>query len=146
MKKFLALLLCVSMLMVGVVAQAESGYVFLKTFFSDSEKLGAGFSQSTDMSGDSKWWLTAIFDFRSESIGLMGCNARGKGEGTIWDTENSSEFVAYLETVLTAWSLIEENMDEGYTFHVMFIFDDDSNMSVNSEAEAQALLSALQDN
>ena len=41
MKKFLALLLCVSMLMVGVVAQAESGYVFLKTFFSDSEELGA---------------------------------------------------------------------------------------------------------
>lgn len=55
MKKFLALLLCVSMLMVGVVAQAESGYVFLKTFFSDSEELGAGFSQSTDISGDSKW-------------------------------------------------------------------------------------------
>lgn len=146
MKKFLALLLCVSMLMVGVVAQAESGYVFLKTFFSDSEELGAGFSQSTDISGDSKWWLTVIFDFGSESIGLMGCNARGKGEGTIWSTESSSEFMVYLETVLTEWSLIEENMDEGYTFHVMFIFSDDSNMSVNSEAEAQAILSALQDN
>ena len=30
MKKLMALLLCVAMLMVGVVAQAESGYVYIK--------------------------------------------------------------------------------------------------------------------
>lgn len=146
MKKFVALLLCLVTLMVGVVAQAESGYVFLKTFFSDSEQLGTGFSQGTDISGDSKWWLTVIFDFKSESIGLMGCNSRGKGEGTVWSTSSASEFMVYLETVLTAWSIIEENMDAGYTFHVMFIFDDDSNMSVDSEEEAQLVLSILQDN
>lgn len=32
MKKLTALLLCVAMLMVGVVAQAESGYEILKLF------------------------------------------------------------------------------------------------------------------
>lgn len=31
MKKFVAILLCVAMLMVGVVAQAENGYVTMKT-------------------------------------------------------------------------------------------------------------------
>lgn len=30
MKKFVAILLCVAMLMVGVVAQAEKGYEFIK--------------------------------------------------------------------------------------------------------------------
>ena len=39
MKKLTALLLCVAMLMVGVVAQAESGYVTMKAFFGDKDQL-----------------------------------------------------------------------------------------------------------
>ena len=39
MKKFVAILLCVAMLMVGVVAQAENGYVTMKAFFGDKDQL-----------------------------------------------------------------------------------------------------------
>lgn len=39
MKKFTALLLCVAMLMVGVVAQAESGYVYIKTLMKEGLSL-----------------------------------------------------------------------------------------------------------
>ena len=54
MKKLTALLLCVAMLMVGVVAQAESGYEFLKSFLSDSERLGTGYSKKFDDTNTSK--------------------------------------------------------------------------------------------
>ena len=37
MKKFTALLLCVAMLMVGVVAQAETGYEFVKEFLTSED-------------------------------------------------------------------------------------------------------------
>lgn len=64
MKKFTALLLCVVMLMVGVVAQAENGYVTMKAFFGDKDQLGTGTSRTVDSLSDKK--LVIIFDFRSE--------------------------------------------------------------------------------
>lgn len=45
MKKFVAILLCVAMLMVGVVAQAENGYVTMKALFGDKDQLGTGTSK-----------------------------------------------------------------------------------------------------
>lgn len=52
MKKFTALLLCVAMLMVGVVAQAENGYVTMKAFFGDKDQLGTGTSRTVDSLSD----------------------------------------------------------------------------------------------
>ena len=39
MKKFVAMLLCVAMLMVGVVAQAESGYEYTKKLLNEGISL-----------------------------------------------------------------------------------------------------------
>lgn len=86
MKKFVAILLCVAMLMVGVVAQAENGYVTMKALFGDKDQLGTGTSKTIDSLSDKK--LVIIFDFRSEQIGLIGYNARGKCEGTVWNTDD----------------------------------------------------------
>lgn len=52
MKKFTALLLCVVMLMVGVVAQAENGYVTMKALFGDKDQLGTGTSKTIDSLSD----------------------------------------------------------------------------------------------
>ena len=52
MKKFVAILLCVAMLMVGVLAQAENGYVTMKTFFGDKDQLGTGTSRTVDSLSD----------------------------------------------------------------------------------------------
>lgn len=54
MKKFTALLLCVVMLMVGVVAQAENGYVTMKALFGDKDQLGTGTSKTIDSLSDKK--------------------------------------------------------------------------------------------
>ena len=61
MKKFVAILLCVAMLMVGVVAQAENGYVTMKALFGDKDQLGTGTSRTIDSLSDKK--LVIIFDF-----------------------------------------------------------------------------------
>ena len=147
MKKLTALLLCVAMLMVGVVAQAESGYVFLKNFLSDSEQLGNGYSQTNDSAVGFDTWLVLIFDFPDEQIGLMGCNAKGKYEGTVWGTDNMSEFITYLKTMCEVWSTIEGTMDEGYSLHIMLILDDDeSPLVIDSEEQATTVLEILQSN
>ncbi len=142
MKKFTALLLCVAMLMVGVVAQAENGYVTMKAFFGDKDQLGTGTSRTVDSLSDKK--LVIIFDFRSEQVGLIGYNARGKGEGTAWNTDDFSEFVAYLMTVCEEWETIEEGLDKGYSLWVLVFMDDDNKALIDSKEDADKILETLQ--
>lgn len=143
MKKFTALLLCVVMLMVGVVAQAENGYVTMKALFGDKDQLGTGTSKTIDSLSDKK--LVIIFDFRSEQIGLIGYNARGKCEGTVWNTDDFSDVVAYLLAVCEEWETIEEGLDKGYSLWVVVIIDDDNTALVDSKEDADKILEALQD-
>ena len=142
MKKFTALLLCVAMLMVGVVAQAESGYVTMKALFGDKDQLGTGTSKTIDSLSDKK--LVIIFDFRSEQIGLIGYNARGKCEGTVWNTDDFSDVVAYLLAVCEEWDTIEEGLDKGYTLWVVVLIDDDNKALIDSKEDADKILEALQ--
>lgn len=142
MKKFTALLLCVVMLMVGVVAQAENGYVTMKAFFGDKDQLGTGTSRTIDSLSDKK--LVIIFDFRSEQIGLIGYNARGKCEGTVWNTDDFSDVVAYLLAVCEEWDTIEEGLDKGYTLWVVVLIDDDNKALIDSKEDADKILEALQ--
>lgn len=142
MKKFTALLLCVAMLMVGVVAQAENGYVTMKALFGDKDQLGTGTSKTIDSLSDKK--LVIIFDFRSEQIGLIGYNARGKCEGTVWNTDDFSDVVAYLLAVCEEWDTIEEGLDKGYTLWVVVLIDDDNKALIDSKENADKILEALQ--
>lgn len=142
MKKFTALLLCVAMLMVGVVAQAENGYVTMKALFGDKDQLGTGTSKTIDLLSDKK--LVIIFDFRSEQIGLIGYNARGKCEGTVWNTDDFSDVVAYLLAVCEEWDTIEEGLDKGYTLWVVVLIDDDNKALIDSKEDADKILEALQ--
>ncbi len=142
MKKFTALLLCVAMLMVGVVAQAENGYVTMKALFGDKDQLGTGTSKTIDSLSDKK--LVIIFDFRSEQIGMIGYNARGKCEGTVWNTDDFSDVVAYLLAVCEEWDTIEEGLDKGYTLWVVVLIDDDNKALIDSKEDADKILEALQ--
>lgn len=142
MKKFTALLLCVAMLMAGVVAQAENGYVTMKALFGDKDQLGTGTSKTIDSLSDKK--LVIIFDFRSEQIGLIGYNARGKCEGTVWNTDDFSDVVAYLLAVCEEWDTIEEGLDKGYTLWVVVLIDDDNKALIDSKEDADKILEALQ--
>lgn len=142
MKKFTALLLCVAMLMVGVVAQAENGYVTMKALFGDKDQLGTGTSKTIDSLSDKK--LVIIFDFRSEQIGLIGYNARGKCEGTVWNTDDFSDVVAYLLAVCEEWDTIEEGLDKGYTLWVVVLIDDDNKALIDSKEDTDKILEALQ--
>lgn len=74
MKKFTALLLCVAMLMVGVVAQAETGYEFVKEFLTseDGENLSDYFSTELTRSGDTDKLLYISFDFLKLPFTCLG--------------------------------------------------------------------------
>ena len=83
MKKFTALLLCVAMLMAGVVAQAESGYEFIKKFLSDSNYLGIGSTVALDGTNEPKSFKIA-FDMPTNGIYNMGDKKKNDYEVTLW--------------------------------------------------------------
>ena len=143
MKKLTALLLCVAMLMVGVVAQAESGYEFLKSFFDDDiENLGRGTTVNRDSSSTQ---LTLIFDFSNNKIGLLGNNAKNNPVGTIWEAKSDKTFIVYLTTVCEGWGIIEENLDAGYSLCILLFLDDPDNpLIIDSEEDATTILEILQ--
>ena len=114
----------------------------MKALFGDKDQLGTGTSKTIDSLSDKK--LVIIFDFRSEQIGLIGYNARGKCEGTVWNTDDFSDVVAYLLAVCEEWDTIEEGLDKGYTLWVLVLIDDDNKALIDSKEDADKILEALQ--
>lgn len=126
MKKLTALLLCVAMLMVGVVAQAEIGYEFLKSFLSDSERLGTGYSKEFDSKNTSKD-VTLLFDMTDDTICLMGDNQRGRYEGTLWNVETVDIWLCL--SVLCnrdVWTATDACLDAGYSYEIWITTDEDA--------------------
>lgn len=126
MKKLTALLLCVAMLMVGVVAQAESGYEFLKSFLSDSERLGTGYSKEFDSKNTSKD-VTLLFDMTDDTICLMGDNQRGRYEGTLWNVETVDIWL-WLSVLCNrdVWTATDAYLDAGYSYEIWITTDEDA--------------------
>ena len=117
MKKLTALLLCVAMLMVGVVAQAESGYEYTKKL------LNEGVEDNT--------------------ITMLGDNLQGEYEGTLWKTESNAQFIALLMTFCTKWTDFEEETDTGYTLVFLIQLGDDNEPMVIASAEDAATLASI---
>ena len=75
MKKFVAVLLCVAMLMVGVVAQAENGYTIIQAYLNSDNcsNLTEIYSNTLDEDNEYKT-LTLAFNLESQTIILIGDN------------------------------------------------------------------------
>ena len=143
MKKLTALLLCVAMLMVGVVAQAESGYTLIKTFLnSDSaEGVTQTYVSPIEVYGKN---LILVFDFDDKSIALMGYNWQNEGEIVFWDTDGTFQFLTQLMSFCMVWDTIEETMDAGYTFSIWIMTEEsDEPITIDSKEEADLMLEAI---
>ena len=143
MKKFVAVLLCVAMLMVGVVAQAESGYTLIKTFLnSDSaEGVTQTYVSPIEVYGKN---LILVFDFDDKSIALMGYNWQNEGEIVFWDTDGTFQFLTQLMSFCMVWDTIEETMDAGYTFSIWIMTEEsDEPITIDSKEEADLMLEAI---
>ena len=105
MKKFTALLLCVAMLMVGVVAQAESGYVYIKTLMKEGLSLQPDISEKLDGTNEEKL-LVVLFDIQKQNVFLAGDNLWGTYEGTLWNMEPAN-FLALFTTFCNMYSSLE---------------------------------------
>ena len=135
MKKFVAVLLCVAMLMVGVVAQAEIGYTTTKSWLDDS--IGTGVSAVTGNEVDNFLWI--MFDFDDYSIFMTGTNSAGKQEGTLWYDLDATTFVYALCNILTGWGVLDDLLDSDYSLVVALTIDEDP-IFVDTEEEAEEIL------
>lgn len=147
MKKLTALLLCVAMLMVGVVAQAESGYEYIKAYLSDDLSLDelslyGGVSTKIDFASNTDNSTVLVFEVTSSKVVLIGDNANGEFEGTTWQVD-VSDFLKVLQLFCDSFSDFQEKMDDGYTFVIMLANGDDAAMidSPEEAAELSAILS-----
>ena len=147
MKKLTALLLCVAMLMVGVVAQAESGYECIKAYLSDDLSLDelslyGGVSTKIDFASNTDNSTVLAFEVTSSKVVLIGDNANGEFEGTTWQVD-VSDFLKVLQLFCDSFSDFQEKMDDGYTFVIMLANGDDAAMidSPEEAAELSAILS-----
>ena len=147
MKKLMALLLCVAMLMVGVVAQAESGYEYIKAYLADDLSLDelslyGGVSTKIDFASNTDNSTVLAFEVTSSKVVLIGDNANGEFEGTTWQVD-VSDFLKVLQLFCDSFSDFQEKMDDGYTFVIMLANGDDAAMidSPEEAAELSAILS-----
>lgn len=141
MKKFTALLLCVAMLMVGVVVQAESGYEFIKKFLSDSNYLGIGSTVALDGTNEPKSFILA-FDMPTTGIYLMGDNQQGEYEGTGWADIDASQLLMWLTIFCKGemWTEIDEYVDEGYSYEIWIRpLNDKDKIVIDSTEKAEQL-------
>ena len=145
MKKFAAILLCAAMLMIGMVAQAETGYTIVQGYL-DSDNcpdVTQVYSQTLDSDSESKS-LALVFNFSNSSIILIGDNWQGHTEATAWVADTAYAFAETLVTFCNDWDSVEEVLDEGYTFSVWLIMDDaESPIIIHSKEEADAVIEAL---
>ena len=147
MKKLTVLLLCVAMLMVGVVAQAESGYEYIKAYLADDLSLDelslyGGVSTKIDFASNTDNSTVLAFEVTSSKVVLIGDNANGEFEGTTWQVD-VSDFLKVLQLFCDSFSDFQEKMDDGYTFVIMLANGDDAAMidSPEEAAELSAILS-----
>lgn len=147
MKKLTALLLCVAMLMVGVVAQAESGYEYIKAYLADDLSLDelslyGGVSTKIDFANNTDNSTVLAFEVASSKVVLIGDNANGEFEGTTWQVD-VSDFLKVMLLFCDSFSDFQEKMDDGYTFVIMLTNGDDAAMidSPEEAAEISAILS-----
>ena len=147
MKKLTALLLCVAMLMVGVVAQAESGYEYIKAYLADDLSLDelslyGGVSKKMVFASNTDISSVLAFEVTSSKVVLIGDNANGEFEGTTWQVD-VSDFLKVLQLFCDSFSDFQEKMDDGYTFVIMLANGDDAAMidSPEEAAELSAILS-----
>ena len=147
MKKLTALLLCVAMLMVGVVAQAESGYEYIKAYLADDLSLDelslyGGVSTKIDFASNTDNSTVLAFEVTSSKVVLIGDNANGEFEGTTWQVD-VSDFLKVLQLFCDSFCDFQEKMDDGYTFVIMLANGDDAAMidSPEEAAELSAILS-----
>lgn len=147
MKKLTALLLCVAMLMVGVVAQAESGYEYIKAYLADDLSLDelslyGGVSTKIDFASNTDNSTVLAFEVTSSKVVLIGDNSNGEFEGTTWQVD-VSDFLKVLQLFCDSFSDFQEKMDDGYTFVIMLANGDDAAMidSPEEAAELSAILS-----
>ena len=141
MKKFVALLLCVAMLMVGVVAQAETAYEYVKAQVNSDEDVEEGNSFLVeDETSHNKTVL--IFDFHLDTIGLFGDNAAGKCEGTIWELD-AAIFLRQFILLSIDYDQIAEMTDDGYSLLMQMTFDGDTTYTINSSTEALAIVEKI---
>ena len=140
MKKLMALLLCVAMLMVGVVAQAESGYVYIKTLMKEGLSLQPDISEKLDGTNEEKL-LVVLFDIQKQNVFLAGDNLWGTYEGTLWNMEPAN-FLALFTTFCNMYSSLESEMDAGYTLLIILQSDEDNSVTIDS-AETAALVSSI---
>lgn len=149
MKKFVAVLLCVAMLMAGVVARAENGYEFIKYMLSseDGVRLGYGYSMELDDINTSKTTVI-VLDFDDSTIVLLGDNSKGNYEGTSWLLSDTPEaFLAALIVCCSGWSTIEGMLDAGYDFRIQLVSESsDTNVFISSEEEALSVYQIIMSN
>lgn len=149
MKKFVAVLLCVAMLMAGVVARAENGYEFIKYMLSseDGVRLGYGYLMKLDDINTSKTTVI-VFDFDDSTIVLLGDNSKGNYEGTSWLLSDTPEaFLAALIVCCSGWSTIEGMLDAGYDFRIQLVSESsDTNVFISSEEEALSVYQIIMSN
>ena len=146
MKKFTALLLCVAMLMVGVVAQAETGYEFVKEFLTseDGENLCDYFSTELTRSGDTDKLLYISFDFSETAIYLLGDNSAGQYEGTVWHP-NQLEFLNVLSMFCGSWSTLNKYVESDYLLIIAIDLGDDDPILIATEEDASAMYEVLKE-
>ena len=145
MKKFVAVLLCVAMLMVGVVAQAENGYTIIQAYLNSDNcsNLTEIYSNTLDEDNEYKT-LTLAFNLESQTIILIGDNWQGHTEATLWITDDWFEGLKVILTFCDAWDTVEDAMDEDYSFSIWLMAnDDDTPTIIESKEEAEALIAAL---
>ena len=145
MKKLTALLLCVAMLMVGVVAQAETGYEYVKAYLQDEFGLGEGYATTLDKSLEQYKLIIIILDFTNCSVFLVGDNAQDEFEGNIWFTDGS-DFVKLVRFFCESYSDIMEKSDEGYGPVIYLQNGGDDSIIISSPEDAAAILAIIDNN
>ena len=145
MKKFVAVLLCVAMLMGGVVAQAENGYTIIRAYLNSDNcpNLTEIYSNTLDEDNEYKT-LTLVFNLESQTIILIGDNWQGHAEAPLWIADDWFEGLKVILTFCDAWETVEDAMDEDYSFSIWLMAnDDDTPTIIESKEEAEALIAAL---
>ena len=145
MKKFVAILLCVAMLMVGVVAQAESGYEYVKAYLQDEFGLGEGWVVTLDKSFEEYTLIIISLDFTNYEVSLIGDNAQDEFEATTWFVDDS-DFVKLVRFFCESYSDILEKSDEGYGPVIYLQNGGDDSIIITSPEQAAAILAIIDKN
>ena len=145
MKKLTALLLCVAMLMVGVVAQAESGYEYVKAYLQDEFGLGEGWVVTLDKSFKEYTLIIISLDFTNYEVSLIGDNAQDEFEATTWFVDDS-DFVKLVRFFCESYSDILEKSDEEYGPVIYLQNGGDDSIIITSPEQAAAILAIIDKN